>query len=486
MQAVANVEGGGPQGHSPHDHHGQGEWTPRARRLALSATIVVLLMMLGRLWWLPAHASLNVNEGWNAGHVARAFGAGLLYPSPDALFANNYPPLSFFVVGLVEPIVGDAIIAGRIVSLLSQIAVGLAIYVIAGRLVRDRLFAAAAAGLFAALSVTILRKYLAMNDPQWLGQAFMAWALVLLVPRRVGARLGAGTVIAAAALVVAGGLVKHNLVAIPIAVTLWLWFTDRRPLWIWVSSGALMAVIALAGLYAIWGADVFAQVLGPARSYSLRRMLVHGVPLLLFILPGLLAARPLLAAWRSDTRLLLPLLFLGSAVPTAFLQRSGAGVDINAIFETMIAFSIVVPVGCSLRMERPWRWYALAFVPPIAFLPVAAVADIRELAGRGEAERHWRPFIEQIARADGPVACDDQSICHWAGRQSALDFFALKQRLVKGEQPALTEALARKEIAMIAMRSSNPGWHENRLIPAIRRHYRTVYEADGTELLVPR
>lgn len=450
-----------------------------------AAVALVVVLALGRLWWLPAHASHNINEGWNAGHVTRAFGAGSLYPAPDALIANNYPPLSFFVVGLFDRIVGDAIVAGRIVSLLSEIAVGWAVYALGLSLTRDRGWAAAGVLLFSVIAVTLLRKYLAMNDPQWLGHALMAWALVALVPRQ-GERVSAARVIAAAALTVAGGLVKHNLVAIPLAATLWLMIAERRAFWIWLVAGAAFAATACTALFAIWGAAVFADVLAPARSYSGLRLLAHGVPLLLFVLPGLLAARPLLDGWRKDRRRLLPVLLLAVAIPTAVLQRSGDGVDINAAFETVFALSIAVPLGCAWRRELGGAWLVLAAVPALALVPYALVADVSELAGRDVAVRQSRPFIARIAAARGPVACDDQALCYWAGRTSALDFFATKQRLLKGDVPPFRAALDAHHFALIAMRSENPGWHENRLIPAVRARYRTVYAAGDSELLVPR
>lgn len=461
-------------------------WTDRGRRVVVAAALLVLALALGRLWWLPAHAPLNVNEGWNAGHVARAFGAGPLYPAPDAPVANNYPPLSFFVTGLVARLVGDAILAGRIVSLLSQLAVGGAVYVLVARLTGDRRWAIAGTLLFAGFGVTLLRGYLAMNDPQWLAQAASAWALVLLVPTEAGKRVSSGRILAAAALTVAAGLVKHNVVAVPAGATLWLWVVDRQALRIWVGAGAALAAIACAALFAVWGGDMFADVLQPARSYSAVRMAAHGAPLLLAVLPGVLAVRPLLGAWRRDPRRLLPLLLLAVAVPTAVVQRSGDGVDVNALFETMFALALAVPAGCALRAAAGWRWLGAAALPVLALVPVAALANVRELAGRDAAVWHWAPFIAHVAAAPGAVACDDQAVCHWAGRTSALDFFAMKQRLLKGDVPALRTALDSRAFALIAMRGENKGWHENRLIPAIRARYRTVYAEGGYELLVPR
>lgn len=448
--------------------------------------MLIVFLALGRLWWLPAHASLNINEGWNAGHVARAFGPGSLYPAPDALQANNYPPLSFLVLELARRLVGDTVVAGRIVSLISQVAVGGAIYVIVARLTASRRWAIAGAMLFAGFGVTVLRPYLAMNDPQWLAQAALAWAMVLIVPRALAARAAPEPVLAAATLIVLAVLIKHNIVAVPLAATIWLWFADRRALAIWIATGALLATVAGAVLFGIWGSTVFTDVLAPARSYSALRMLSHGVPLLLFVAPGALAARPLVAASRDDRRLLLPLLLVGTALPIGIIQRSGDGVDVNAIFDTAFALTIAVATGCALRPGERGRWFALATVPALALVPVAASADLRELIGRDAAVRHWRPFTARIAAARGPVACDDQAVCYWAGRQSALDFFALKQRLLKGDVPALRQALDRHEVTLIAMRGANPGWHENRLIPTIRARYRTVYAEGGSELLVPR
>ena len=456
------------------------------RRWWWAFVLTIWGLALGRLWWLPAHASHNINEGWNAGHVARAFGAGSLYPGPDALIANNYPPLSFLVVGLFDRLVGDAIVTGRMVSVLSEAVVGVVVYTIVRRISSNWGTAAAGALLFAAFAVTLLRPYLAMNDPQWLGQALMGGVLLLLVPHRPGARLSVARVIAAAALTVAGGLVKHNLVAIPLAATVWLMFADRRAFWVWAGAGAAFGGGACAALFAIWGADVFTGVLAPARSYSALRMAAHGVPLLLFVLPGLLAARPLLHGWREDHRRLLPLLLLAVAIPTAVLQRSGDGVDINATFETMFALAIAVPLGCGLRQRQPVRWYGVAAVPAIALAPLALGADLREVTGRDAAVRRSQPFIARIAANDGPVACDDQALCHWAGRTSALDFFATKQRLLKGDLPRFRAALDAHAFTLIAMRSENPGWHENRLIPAVRARYRTIYTDKGYELLVPR
>src|SRR5918911_1617020 len=64
------------------------------------------------------HVPLDRNEGWNAYHAEAAFNAlsGSLYPHPRHLFFNNYPPLSFFVVGGLDYLIGDAIVTGRLLA----------------------------------------------------------------------------------------------------------------------------------------------------------------------------------------------------------------------------------------------------------------------------------------------------------------------------------------------------------------------------------
>ena len=91
--------------------------------------------------WPVYRAFLNVeiqnNEGWNAYFADAAIGKVPLYPSPGQFITNNYPPLSFYIVGLVGRLVGDPVLAGRLLSLVAVIAIATAI-VLTGRLARRR------------------------------------------------------------------------------------------------------------------------------------------------------------------------------------------------------------------------------------------------------------------------------------------------------------------------------------------------------------
>src|ERR1700690_2873387 len=88
--------------------------------------LVVLGLLGAELFTLAEPLLKNYNEGWNAYHIAAAMqDPAALYPARASLFTNNYPPLSFFIVGEVARFTGDAIIAGRIVAFLSTLGTGL-------------------------------------------------------------------------------------------------------------------------------------------------------------------------------------------------------------------------------------------------------------------------------------------------------------------------------------------------------------------------
>src|ERR1700733_5609665 len=145
------------------------------------ATILVILLGASRLWLIPAHFSADTNEGWNAFQAVNALGAGPLYPSPQALTSNNYPPLSFYLVGWAGRLFGDTIVAGRIVSLISVLVVAAEIFVVVRRFTGPGSLAPSIGTLlFLGFNVTLFRSYFGMNDPQWLAHALMMMGVAAL------------------------------------------------------------------------------------------------------------------------------------------------------------------------------------------------------------------------------------------------------------------------------------------------------------------
>src|SRR3984893_14852366 len=91
--------------------------------------------------------SFNVNEGWNAYWAGTAWSGGDLYPPPTALKLNTYLPLWFYVTGSLGSLVGDNIVAGRIVARGATLSIAVAIFLIVRAMTglrRDGVTAAAA------------------------------------------------------------------------------------------------------------------------------------------------------------------------------------------------------------------------------------------------------------------------------------------------------------------------------------------------------
>src|SRR5215470_4394820 len=120
--------------------------------------------------WPVFRAFLNVeienNEGWNAYFADAAMGKMPLYPSADQLITNNYPPLSYYIVGLAGRLVGDPVLAGRLLSLVAVVVIATAIAFSVRRLGGTKAAAAVSAAFFVATISRFFMSYVGMNEPQ--------------------------------------------------------------------------------------------------------------------------------------------------------------------------------------------------------------------------------------------------------------------------------------------------------------------------------
>ena len=452
------------------------------------AFAVIALLAASRLWLLPVHFSPDPNEGWNAFQALRATGAGPLYPPADALTGNNYPPLSFLVVGTIGRLIGDQIIAGRLVALVSVIGIAGLIAVLVRRLGGAKSQATGVALLFLLLNATLLREYLALDDPQWLGHLLMTAALPLLIPARAGEAPSARRVAGAALLMIAGGLVKQNLVAWPVAVTLWLALHHRRALGVWLASAAVAGGAALIACRMAYGPTFVLDTLGMARDYSVARMVRRSVGAVAVMVPLTWWAWPLARLRKNDERIDLILIAVLVAVPLGIVQRSGAGVDINAHFEAFIALSIAAP----LVVVRPRRERRIGAVFLVALAIAGALLEAKEVSQLPRRRAAWDAMERRIAAIPGPVACEVQALCYWAGKEFELDFFLYSQRALKaGQAPLLDRVLEERRWAgvMIGPDGAHNAAERARdpVVSRVARAMRPIFiDSDGRRLMVPR
>ena len=457
-----------------------------------AALAVIVALAASRLWLLPFHYSSDHNEGWNAFQALRAMGQGPLYPPSDALTGNNYPPLSFLVVGALGRLVGDEIVAGRLIALAAVMGVAALIVVTLRRLGSGREAAWSGALLFLLLNATLLRKYLAVDDPQWLGHLLMTAALPLLLPAQPGEEPARGRVIVAALLMLAGGLVKQNLVAWPIAATAWLALHHRRALIAWLATVVIAGAATLLACWWAYGPDLFRDMLGAARDYSLGRMAYRSLPAVAAMLPLMWWAWPLVKRRHDDRRIDLILIAILVAVPLGIIQRSGAGVDINAHFEAFIALSIGAALALPPHVQRGRAATATMAACLAILVIVGVIAEVREVSQLPRRRAASDAMIGHIAAIPGPVACEIQALCYWAGKSFELDYFLYSQRVQQaGASPALDRVIRQRRWAgaMIAPNGSDNAAERARVrvVSRITREMRPLFvDSDGRRLMVPR
>lgn len=428
------------------------------------AGLILFCIAIQVAWPLAAlgrHISLNNNEGWNAYWSTRALAGQPIYTSLASPLTNNYPPLSFYIVGWLGRAIGDLVLAGRLLSLAGLAGSAALIGWIGARLGRNGRWAWAGAAAFLLIAVTMAPRYVASDDPQWIAEAIQLLGLVLLVPG--SARAPSPTRLIGACLVLLlAGLVKHNQLALPLAITGALAIHDRRALAIWIATAVASLAVILGALHWIYGPAFIDQVLFHQRVLQ-ARYIGPALASLALIGPAIGIAVvyvPRLRGWKKDFRLTMLALFAGLAIPLGIFERFGSGVSQNAHFDAVIATMILLGVvlsNCSIRTLSPAMRLALMtlVVAPAAGKDLATlprrVNDWREMNRTDEA---WREAIAFLAARPGPIACERPALCYWAGKPYTLDFSNYGQKLRRvGDPWDLRDRIARREFsAMVVIR----------------------------------
>jgi hypothetical protein len=404
---------------------------------------------------------------------------------------NNYPPLSFYLVGILGIVTGDGIVAGRIVSLISFLAVAGGIALLARRFGYGRLEALFASLLFAGF-LLLNSDYVGMDDPQLLGHALQICALLLLISGPVSS----SRELASAALFVAALFVKHNLVALPLACIIWLLLDDRRRA---LRFTAFMLGFCLTGVAAsrlAFGVDLFSRLHAP-RSYSFSLLATNFHD---WLIPAAIALAATLAAATTRERFaVFCAVYALSGVAIGGMFLGGAGVDVNAMFDADIA--IALGAGIAVYHAKSLSG-TTAFAEPVlaAALLVPLVTGLSSAFDPDWLEQNFwlHPMRDEasIAGSDiaylrahqGPVVCEMLSLCYWAGKPAEVDVFNLDQQFDMGsrdEGPFIT-LLDAHAFAVLQLDSLAPIPFPPRVQAAVRRNYRLDRQNDDGAFLVPR
>ncbi len=168
------------------------------------------------------------------------------------------------------------------------------------------------AGCAAGFCYLMAPAWIIADDPQSLGEAVMLGALVSYIGRPPD-RL---KLLRTAFLVVLGGFIKHNRLAIPIAITLDLAFRSPRRAVFWLASCTGFATCFLGLTQIVAGGDFINHLMSPrrfgwygARYHLMKYLRLFKFPLAAMALSSslvLAADRMILAGWersRSSARL---------------------------------------------------------------------------------------------------------------------------------------------------------------------------------------
>jgi hypothetical protein len=410
--------------------------------------LLAVYFMVWPVWRAGFPIEIAQNEGWNAYHADAAMGAAALYPPTDTLIVNNYPPLSFYVVGVIAKVTRvDALYVGRTMSLVAVVALAGLIAKVIGEL-GGGLAGAAVGGLwFVAVMARSFTRFVGMNDPQLVGHALMVAALVWFLARDIQEKSEVPPFLAMAAV----GFYKHNIVAVPVTAFLWPLLQDwRRAVWPAIAGG-IAAAVGLAICAAIYGDVFFANLLTARPSHFARA--IYGLGRLQWILPALVLWAIWVVAESKSRAAQFTMIHVGVSFVLFVLQWSGEDILDNAQFDLVIATAI----GLGLAFDRAsatafGRRYGETAARAVIMVVVVArlIATLRiepalVLFDPGYRAQYYanaeaaRQDAARIAKIPGPVACDFKVVCRLAGKPFSYDDFRAEMLVASGASGGLDE-----------------------------------------------
>ncbi|MCT6855524.1 MAG: hypothetical protein M3Z59_03845 [Bombella apis] len=396
------------------------------------------------------HVALDYNEGWNALLAGWGIGVGghQLYSSETGFIFNNYPPLSFFIFGWVIKLGGDAIIVGRIISCLSIILSSILIQRLINIMTRSALSGWAGSLIFLATMNTAFYNYFGMNDPQWLAQCLMLVGVYILFSSGrvsfVWWRL-----LLSVLFIVLGGFTKHNLVALPLALCVWMFFLDKEKAFLWASMLVICLGIGFSICYQAYGMFFFHDVFLHKRTVRLGHI-VHGMKALLLMVGIVVSGIGVAIYYRKKIRIhdniVFALLFLMFALFFGLMGSMGAGVDYNSMFDVLVAGTLLCGIGLATllndaRCGSVMSYMCATMSLSLVFLvPIRGMSFYHDIVSIHDKEASWAENIRLMQAHKDDTLCTDMALCYWAHATYPVDMFNLAEALKVGGGPYPVQA----------------------------------------------
>src|ERR1700743_3088655 len=131
--------------------------------------VVAAYFLIWPIWRAQFLVEIWFTEAWNAYYQAAAASGAKLYPSADQLIVNNYPPLSFYATGYLGKLFGSSLIAGRALSIVAVLGIGVEVC-LAVRILVGSATGGLVGGLWCvAFMARSLTSHVGANDPELAG-----------------------------------------------------------------------------------------------------------------------------------------------------------------------------------------------------------------------------------------------------------------------------------------------------------------------------
>jgi hypothetical protein len=470
-------------------------YAPQAVFVAIAAAVLAAIVCR-----IGVKYSFNVQEGWNAYWAAVAWSGGDLYPVPNSLELNNYPPLWFYVTGSLGSLLGDNIIAGRILTGAAMLGTAVAVFLIVHAMTGLRRDGVTAGAAFLAMCGLFYGQYAAADDPQWAGNLLTTFAMLAVV--RSAANKVAVPIHRVVPLLLIASLFKHSVFAAPTSIAIYLLFFRTAEFPRFVLSSSVGLAVVCAGLFFIFGSGFFASILYPRRydlaiawDQTVDHLKLYGPFLAVIAFLGYLAAQR-----SSAAKLIFIYSFVG--LIQGFVLSGGFGVDVNVFFDFAIACSIglgllqnavarfigkeprLLPVAIALLI-----WLGITLTPVVSSSE-QALTDAREILGN-LAGSPQQADVDYIKGTPGTAVCENLALCYWAGKDFSVDLDTLKI-LVTGKPELEADFIANLERCLYPLIQLEDDWDDEDdgpftegILTALETHYTAV---PGTEAnyLVPR
>ena len=434
------------------------------------------------------HVPLDPNEGWNAYHAMAAMSGTPLYPGPKNYLVNNYPPLSFYLVGMLGRFIGDYIVAGRIISLLSLGVVAFGIFAAAVRMGCKHIEAIFAALCFVGGMLTFT-DYVGMDDPQLLAHAVATVSLLLLLrePRSMS------RLCVAALLFVLAAFIKHNVIVMGAAAFVWFAVYDRRSALRLAALASAFLIVGLVLFRVIYGANLWAELNSP-RTYSLEDLWDGFQSWLRWGLVPLAGLAVLAWSHWSDKYVRLCVFASAMGVVLGAVFLGGAGVDANVLFDADIALSLGIALFLN-RLSGGWR----SAVAAAAFVAPLILSGGFNAGGDWQGLSSWLDPMQPDARLaqrdiaflqgrNGPALCEMLSFCYWAGKPASVDVFNIGEQFDTGARSdiPLSSMIRSRHFAVIQFDPDSPYSLGENVHNAVALTYRLDHTDDYGAFYVPR